>query len=147
MSQLSEEEVRNIYMITSVLEGLATRLATPHLQEGPKRGKLLKLYEELKNHHKARDVDAYWAVNRNFHRFITQASDNRQLENLIDNLRRQILKTRVITLSYPGRLDASMAEHEEILDAIMKGDARRAESLVINHLEIQGQFILDLVRP
>ena len=56
------------------------------------------------------------------------------------------MKTRVVTLHAPGRLDASMAEHEAILQAIHDGDGRTAERLVIRHLEIQGKFVLDLIK-
>ena len=56
------------------------------------------------------------------------------------------MKTRVVTLHAPGRLGGSMAEHEEILQAILGGDGRTAERLVIRHLEIQGKFVLDLIK-
>ncbi len=147
VSQVGEGEVLDIYAITSVLEGLATRLATPRLRSGPERERLLGLFEALKRHRERGDVDAYWAANRDFHQLIAGCCGNERLRNLIETLRRQILKTRVVTLRAPGRLEASMAEHEEILKAILAGDARRAERLIIEHLEIQGRFILGLIRP
>ncbi|MDA0999871.1 MAG: GntR family transcriptional regulator [bacterium] len=147
VSRITREEAYDLYIITSVLEGLATRLATPHLCEGKAREEFLSLYEDLKAQHKKGNVDAYWAANRHFHQFIADASGNERLQGIIDNLRRQILKTRVITLNYPGRLDESMAEHEEILQAILREDGREAERLVIDHLEKQSRFVLDLLPP
>ncbi len=146
VSTISEGEVLDLYSITSVLEGLATRQATPALKEGDKRENLLALYEDLKTKSRQGNVDAYWASNRHFHQFIAEASGNERLVNLIENLRRQILKTRVITLRYPGRLGGSMDEHEEILEAILAGRDRDAEKLVIEHLEKQRQFVLGLIR-
>ena len=146
VSTISEDEVLDLYSITSVLEGLATRQATPALKEGDKRENLLALYEDLKRKSAQGNVDAYWASNRYFHQFIAEASGNERLVNLIENLRRQILKTRVITLRYPGRLKGSMDEHEEILAAILAGRDRGAEKLVIEHLEKQRQFVLGLIR-
>lgn len=145
VSRITKEEAHDLYIITSVLEGLATRLATPHLREGKAREEFLALYEDLKAQLERREVDAYWAANRSFHQFIADTSGNDRLQGMIDKLRRQILKTRVITLNYPGRLDESMAEHEEILQAILAGDSREAERLVIDHLEKQSRFVLDLL--
>ncbi len=146
VSQVSEDEVLDIYAITSVLEGLATRLATPSLQRGEPREKLLQLFHQLKRRHERGEVDSYWAANRDFHQHITNACENSRLQGLIENLRQQIMKTRVVTLHAPGRLDSSMSEHEEILRAILGGDGRGAERLVIEHLEIQAKFVLDLIK-
>ncbi|MCY3824778.1 MAG: GntR family transcriptional regulator [Nitrospinae bacterium] len=146
VSLVSEDEVLDIYAITSVLEGLATRLATPNLREGRANERLHAFFEQLKRRHEHGEVDAYWAANRDFHRHITSACENSRLQGLIGNLRQQIMKTRVVTLHAPGRLDNSMAEHEDILQAILDGDGRGAEHLVIRHLEIQGKFVLDLIK-
>ena len=141
VSLVSEAEVLDLYAITSVLEGLATRLATPNLQAGGANETLHALFAQLKQHHARGEADAYWAANRDFHRHIAGACGNGRLEGLIANLRQQMMKTRVVTLHAPGRLDHSMAEHEEILQAILEGDGRGAERLVIRHLEVQGRFV------
>ena len=146
VSTISEEEVLDLYSITSVLEGLATRLATPRLKSGEEKENLLALFEDMKKKSELGDVDAYWDSNRNFHQFIAKTSGNDRLSDLIENLRRQILKTRVITLRYPGRLEGSMTEHEEILRAILGGKEQEAEKLITDHLEKQRQFVLSLIR-
>ena len=146
VSRLSEDEVLDIYAITSVLEGLAARLAAPNLRQGRASEALRRFFQQLKRRHERGEVDAYWAANRDFHRHITGACGNSRLQALIGNLRQQIMKTRVVTLHAPDRLDGSMAEHEEILRAILEGDGRAAERLVIRHLETQGKFVLDLIK-
>ncbi len=146
VSSLSEEDVLDLYAISSVLEGLAARLVAQNLKAESDREKLRSLYNELKEQNDKGNVDAYWAANRNFHQFIAEASGNPRLLDLIENMRRQILKTRVISMRYPERLEDSMAEHEEILGAILAGEGRKAESLVIEHLEKQREFVLDLIR-
>ena len=56
VSIVSEDEVLDIYAITSVLEGLATRLASPNLREGRANEKLHEFYEQLKRHHECGEV-------------------------------------------------------------------------------------------
>lgn len=146
VSSLSENDVLDLYAISSVLEGLATRLAAQNIETENDRKKLQSLYDELKEQNDKGNVDAYWAANRNFHQFIAEASGNPRLLGLIENMRRQILKTRVISMRYPERLENSMAEHKEILDAILASEGKKAETLVIGHLEKQRKFVLDLIR-
>lgn len=146
VSSLSEEDVLDLYAITSVLEGLATRLAAQNIRTEQDRERLRSLYNELKDQNIQGNVDAYWAANGKFHEFIAEASGNARLIDLIKNLRRQILKTRVISMRYPERLENSMAEHEEILCAVLAGEGDRAERLVIAHLEKQREFVLDLIQ-
>ena len=47
VTKITKEEIKDLYMITSVLEGLATRLATPLLSRGKNREHLEKLLEEF----------------------------------------------------------------------------------------------------
>ncbi|MEE9274003.1 MAG: GntR family transcriptional regulator [bacterium] len=147
VSRLSEEEVLEIYAVLSVLEGLATRLATPKLQKGKPGEEMLLLFEEMKRERGRGDVEAYWRANRKFHRYVAETSGNQRLLDLLDSLRKQVLKTNVITLRYPGRLETSMVEHEEILKAIASGNAQEAERLIVRHIELQSEFVIEMMRP
>tara|TARA_B110000014_G_C20039891_1_gene540443 strand:+ start:119 stop:790 length:672 start_codon:yes stop_codon:yes gene_type:complete len=144
VTKITKEEIKDLYMITSVLEGLATRLATPLLSLGKNRKHLEKLLEELRTYEQSGEVSKYWETNQLFHRFITNSCKNEKLKVVISNLRRQILKTRIITLKVPGRLTSSMKEHENILELILNNEARKAEKMVIKHLELQGKILYDL---
>lgn len=144
VTKITKEEIKDLYMITSVLEGLATRLATPLLSRGKNREHLEKLLEELRKFEQLGEVSKYWETNQLFHQFITNSCKNEKLKVVITNLRRQILKTRIITLQVPGRLKSSMEEHEKILDHILVNEAKKAEIMVIKHLELQGKILSDI---
>lgn len=145
VSSLSKEEVSDFYTIMGVLEGLATRLATPTLRKEEERGRLLALFEVLQEQSARGDVNAYWGANKTFHEFISELSGNDRLIHLINNLRPQMMKTRALTLHHKGRLESSMMDHREILEAILGGDTERAERLVVQHFEKQRRFVLDLM--
>ncbi len=144
VTKITKKEIKDLYMITSVLEGLATRLATPLLSLGKNRKHLEKLLKELRTHEQAGQISKYWETNQLFHQFITNSCKNEKLKVVITNLRRQILKTRFITLRVPGRLKSSMEEHEEILKHILRNESRKAEKMVIKHLELQGKILYDI---
>ena len=69
VTKITKEEIKDLYMITSVLEGLATRLATPLLSLGKNRKHLEKLLEELRIYEQSGEVSKYWETNQLFHQF------------------------------------------------------------------------------
>ncbi len=145
VSQLSEKEVRDIYTIASVLESLAARLATPHMV-GEKLAKLKEMHSELKRCLEKRDIDGYYAVNALYHHFIAETSRNERLCTMIDSLRKQILKTRALSLALPERLDASMSEHDGLLKAFTEGDALLVEKLMMEHFANQGMAFIQMLK-
>jgi DNA-binding GntR family transcriptional regulator len=91
----------------------------------------------LKESCQQRDVARYFDANNRFHRFIAEIARNQRLYVLIDQLRQDIQKTRVLALRSPQRLEYSMREHDQILDAFLKKNPTLAESTAVRHLKNQ----------
>jgi DNA-binding GntR family transcriptional regulator len=72
---------------------------------------------------------------------------NERLYGLISEMRQEIRKTRMLALHLPQRLDYSMREHGEILDAVLKRNPALAESIVRKHLANQTTAIKQSLRP
>ena len=132
-SNPSRDDVHDYYTIAGALEGLAARLAVERAQPD-EIARLRELHQLLKEAcHKA-DVLQYFDANSNFHRFIAELSHNERLYQLIEELRREIQKTRLLSLHMPQRLDYSMREHDQIMDAFLKKNPQLAESMMVQHL-------------
>jgi len=80
----------------------------------------------------------HFEANSSFHRFITELAGIERLYHLIEELRREIRKTRILSLRAPHRLDYSMREHDQILDAFLKRNPELAQAAAIKHLENQN---------
>ena len=65
---------------------------------------------------------------------VIDSARNERLYRLIDQLRQDIQKTRILALRLPERLDYSMREHDQILDAFLKKNSQLAESAMVRHL-------------
>jgi DNA-binding GntR family transcriptional regulator len=132
-SNPSREDVHDYYTIAGVLEGLAARLAVEraHPEE---IARLRELHQLLREACHKRDLLQYFDANSNFHRFIAELSHNERLYQLIEELRREIQKTRLLSLNMPQRLDYSMREHDQIMDAFLKKNPQLAESMMVQHL-------------
>jgi DNA-binding GntR family transcriptional regulator len=132
-SNPSREDVQDYYTIAGVLEGLAARLAVERAQPD-EIARLRELHQLLKEACHKSDVLQYFDANSNFHRYIAELSHNERLYQLIEELRREIQKTRLLSLHMPQRLDYSMREHDQIMDAFLKKNPQLAESMMVQHL-------------
>lgn len=140
VSKPTREEVEDYYAIASVLEGLAARLAVEraHPEEV---SRLRELHQLLREACQKRDLGEYFEANSNFHRFIAEIARNERLYRLIDQMRQEIRRTRILSLHLPQRLDSSMREHDQILDAFLKKNPELAEGLVVRHLHNQMEAV------
>ena len=62
---------------------------------------------------------------------------NRWLDRATNELRKFMRLLRGRQLNWPGRLQASIAEHRALMDALMHRDAERAERVMHDHLMAQ----------
>ena len=65
-------------------------------------------------------------ANQEFHRAIWEATHNRSLIDLLDRLHLHLLRYPVTTLTAPGRWEQALAEHRDLLSAIIDRDPDRA---------------------
>jgi len=146
VSKPTLEEVEDYYSIASVLEGLAARLAVEraHPEE---LSRLRELHQLLREAYQERDPERYFEANSNFHRFIAEMAGNRRLYQLIDQMRQEVRKTRTLSLYLPQRLDHSMREHDQILDAFLKKNPELAEATVVRHLSNQMEALKKVLEP
>jgi DNA-binding GntR family transcriptional regulator len=130
------DEVEDYYSIAGALEGLAARLAIERAS-AEEISRLGELHQLLRDAYRTKDLQNYFNANSKFHGFIAEMARNERLYRLIHQLRQEIQKTRILALHLPQRLDYSMREHDQILDAFLKRNPGLAESLVLKHLANQ----------
>lgn len=132
-SNPSREDMHDYYTIAGALEGLAARLAVERAQP-EEIARLRELHQLLREACHKGDALQYFDANSNFHRYIAELSHNERLYQLVEELRREIQKTRLLSLHMPQRLDYSMREHDQIMDAFLKKNPQLAESMMVQHL-------------
>jgi DNA-binding GntR family transcriptional regulator len=99
------------------------------------------LHRALKDAYQAKDRQRYFNANSKFHGFIAEMAGNERLYRLIQGIRQEIRKSRILVLRLPQRLDYSMREHDQILDSFLKKNAELAQSLLLKHLNNQMMAI------
>ena len=81
-----------------------------------------------------------------FHEVIYRSSDNRRLNQVLNNLREQIYRYRVEYLKDEDTRKVLVKEHEEIYRAIKERDVKRAQEISYRHIENQREAIIRSIR-
>ncbi|MCD1625586.1 MAG: GntR family transcriptional regulator [Paracoccaceae bacterium] len=93
----------------------------------------------------AGDSDGYYRENERFHHMIYTASGNEFLEGEAQRLHRRLQPFRRMQLRVRGRMVQSLTEHRQILDALEEGDSTTAETVLRDHVAVQGGKFNDLM--
>jgi DNA-binding GntR family transcriptional regulator len=145
VTQLSADELQDIYDIRATLEEMATRLAVPFVTEAILT-ELTSLIEQIENH--LGDVATLVKLNHQFHLTLYAASGRRHLCELIRMLRyRSQHYLHVYTAEVDvGHLPQTPGEHRAILEACKGGDAEQAAALTREHVAEAGRVIVEHAR-
>lgn len=133
VAEVELAEVREIYLIRAVLEGLATRLAVPNLKISDLQY-LNQLQAQIKAAIEQGDIAPLRKLNYDFHMRLYEAAEAPHLLHLIKGL---WVKSPWDTLYVvPGRPVNMVGEHQAVIDAILKGDAESARQHMQSHIEL-----------
>lgn len=130
---ITEKDVKDIYMIRSLLEGLCARWATEHITkeqlEEMEENVYLARFHASKGH-----MEQIAELDNRFHEIMYEACNSKMLEHQLRDFHEYVLRVRRKTLSSVSRGMASNEEHEKIMEAIKAGDADSAEQLAHTHM-------------
>ena len=145
VKKMNHREVVDLYLIQSVLEGLAAREAVAHLEDDDYQN-MENLATLLEKHSLEKNSSEYEKANIKFHAIFWKACGNEKLKEMIGNIHEQLLRFRSVTRRYPERFKDLAADHRKIYDAALKKDAARIEGLFRNHVERQTKYIVDILK-
>lgn len=122
-----------MFELMAELEATAARFAALRMDPAARR-LLAALHEEASAVMRAGDPSAYEGVNLRFHHAIFAGSGNPFLDETAQAMRVRIRPFSRGQFNLEGRLMLSHAEHGEIVTAIARGDAPRAEAAMRVHV-------------
>jgi len=134
--ELSDEDADDLFPVMALLEGRCAHEAAAKASAAD-IAELQRLHAELERHATAQDVDGYYRANHVFHSRVQALAANRWLDRSTGDLRKFLRLLRGRQLNLPGRIDRSIAEHRELIDAFARRDAARAERAMHDHLMAQ----------
>lgn len=128
--QLSHTELVELYEMRAVLERTAAEMAAKHAAPAE-----VEALSDLNQAIAASTPAEAAALNQDFHRGIYLATRNRFLLDAARALNNALMLLGPTTLDDPNRIKVVTAQHQDIIDAIARGDADAAGAAATMHLE------------
>lgn len=132
VKEFGRAEVQEKYEVRAELEGLAARLAAERGSPVHK-SKIQRIHRDRLNLNRS-SVAERVRTNRELHDTIAIAAQNEQLQNMIYLTQNFYYNLRTASQTSLESFERSQIEHEEIVDAIVQGDAERAHTTMRNHI-------------
>lgn len=147
VSHITFKDIRDIFESREIIECGAAKRAALMRNEDEVRAKKKELDQYCDKWAEIRELN--WGPVEDIHLFVIGIIGNQKLIDtylgLLDHIKR-------IRIHFGGRFsrqrfDELLREHTEILDALIEGNAERAELAVQNHLRNAAAYLLGLTSP
>ncbi|MEN8659807.1 GntR family transcriptional regulator [Marivita sp.] len=133
VASLDHNQMAELYVVRTELEGLAARLAARHATDEE-----VQVLQDMVHDDRALmdDPSALARANRRFHKQIHLASHNRFLVQQLDLVHRSMALMATTSLAAQGRGEIALAEHQAIVDAITQRNEDAAYKALRDHISV-----------
>jgi len=134
---MSVADMKEIYQVLVSLESAAAAALASQTPSDAALVELDAIFERMDALLKASDITGWALEDERFHLKIVELAGNRRLREIVSNCWDQAHRARMFTLrlqTHPQPAQ-SMKEHRQIITALRKRDAVKAESLLRSHRE------------
>lgn len=141
---LTLEDIEEIFEMRAMLEGLAVRLAVPKLDKRAEAD----LGELLERMERSRHDDEWLTHHRDFHEYVCGLSGRPRLLHQIRSLHTALEPyVRIWFINSDKPISAKVqAEHQEILEAMRRGDPLRTEAVMQEHIQTTAPDLARFLR-
>lgn len=141
VANITEEDLNDVLEVRLGLEIMAIEKACKRMDQ-EKLEQLKKAGEAFRETMKTGDLTMLAEADVDFHEIIYQASGNKRLIQMLNNLREQIYRYRIEYLKDEMTRNQLADEHEEMYQAISGGDIKKACEMASIHIENQRRAII-----
>jgi DNA-binding GntR family transcriptional regulator len=139
VTQITAEDMQEIYELREALESLAASKAAEHTGREALADRLGELLDQQFTRVEEGDLVAYSDLDLEFHHTIWAAASNRRLLSAIENLVAQVRFGSGTSSRLEGRLPKALREHVGIVAAIRGGNVTDAAEQSREHVRLAGQ--------
>ncbi|OLL72349.1 Transcriptional regulator, GntR family [Pseudonocardia sp. Ae168_Ps1] len=144
----SRRELVELFELKEMLEGMAARLLAAR-GDTPVLDRLEDNLERSGAAVDAGDAGTYADLVHEFHELVVTGADNTRLTAHYRTLMNQLAYHRLVSasLTRPGRLGASLSEHQRVLDLVREKDGFGAEFAMRDHVRSSERATMSLDDP
>ena len=133
---ITANDVKDIYAIRSMLEGLCARWATEYITEEQieELEEIILVSEYHLKKAKGEKTQQVTELDGKFHEVLYSASNSRILNHVLSDFHKYVRMARKASVANPERAEKSIEEHKHILEALKNRDADQAEYWANTHM-------------
>jgi len=132
VTEVSDKDQSDVYHLLSLLESDATGEVAQQASD-TELAELVQIHQEL---HAAKDnTERFFEVNERFHMRLLEMANNRWRTQLVLDLRKVMKLNRHNSLFKSGRIEESLQEHQDIMDALLAHDAALSQQRMQTHFK------------
>lgn len=139
-------ELRELFQLREVLEGLAAFLAATNAGKDQNQKRLGRTLQKLCRTNKL-DSSEFCEANSVFHLTILEMAGNTRLRETLDRLKLPLIMLRMRSAMSETYIKASLAEHHAIAKEILAGKPHAAEAAMRMHLRQAAERALFAASP
>jgi|GEM_PF-187413 len=151
VAKMDVQELLSVWELLGEMEAVAARMACQRMTP-QERAELARIHAQAATVIEAEDAEGWRQANHDFHEVLYKGCRN-------PYLRQELLRLRARTAAYlkhaftaVGRIRESYEQHDELLQAILAGDAALAQQKMSNHISLAqsskglADFLINLPR-
>jgi DNA-binding GntR family transcriptional regulator len=135
VTRVTPPELEGLFVAMGEMEATCARLSAISMTPVERR-RLQSLHEGMAEPVQRGDAEAYAEANHSFHALIYAGSHNAVLADFTAGLRRRLAPFRRLQFRTMGRLPRSHSEHDQVVRAILAGDAGAAHASMLHHVSL-----------
>ncbi|ACL74411.1 GntR family transcriptional regulator [Ruminiclostridium cellulolyticum] len=145
VAELSIKDIMDVLEVRASLDGLATSLAAERITDDELK-ELKHINSQFANYIEKENLNGSIKKDAEFHDIIYRASRNDKLISIINNLREQVQRFRVIYLKDYNNSKNLIKEHNDIYEAVSSRSMENARNIAKTHIINQESTILSSLK-
>lgn len=145
VAQITEKSLKDVLEVRRALDALCVELACDRISEEEK-AQLRQACDTFERATRTQNVTAIAEADVALHDIIVQATGNKRLIQLINNLSEQMYRYRFEYIKDESRHDNLVEEHRMIYESILENDKERAAQAAKLHIDNQEKSIIRQIR-
>ena len=142
VAEITVKDLEDVLQVRTALEELAVKDACANITD-MQLEELKKANEEFKRALEGDNLMDCGKADMKFHEIIYDATNNRRLIQILNNLREQMYRYRMEYLKDRNMYPVLLKEHEAIREALNEHDRERAGMAIRVHIENQKESIIN----
>ena len=144
VTDITLADIQEVYQLRMLLEPAAAELAAERATADQLK-RLKELAEESYVHGEVRTYEEFVVKNREFHVLMAEASGNGRLSAMLRKLLEEMQRLFLFGLDLRDSAEEQIAEHRELVDALLKGNHHLARDIATRQIETSRQRVMEAV--